>query len=111
MILPFIAVAVAVATIYQSFYNLTSIANAAAIAVASSSCHLLLLLLKLLLSAAIAITAALLLSLLLKIAANHALSDCHAMCADAKTALAIAVVPYAIEEKMEESLYQVCFSC
>ena len=29
------------------------------------------------------------------------------MCADAKTALAIAVVPYAIEEKMEESLYQV----
>jgi selenide,water dikinase len=47
----------------------------------------------------------------LKIAANHALSDCHAMCADAKTALAIAVVPYAIEEKMEESLYQVCFSC
>ena len=30
-----------------------------------------------------------------KIAANHALSDCHAMCADARTALAIATVPFA----------------
>ena len=28
------------------------------------------------------------------------------MCADANTALAIAVVPYAVEAKMEDSLYQ-----
>ena len=41
-----------------------------------------------------------------KIAANHALSDCHAMCADARTALAIATVPYAVEEKVEGMLYQ-----
>lgn len=41
-----------------------------------------------------------------KIAANHALSDCHAMCADAQTALAIAVVPFALESKVEDSLYQ-----
>ena len=37
-----------------------------------------------------------------RIAANHALSDCHAMCAEAKTALAVAVVPFAVEEKVEE---------
>merc|ERR1719424_1897052 len=41
-----------------------------------------------------------------KIAANHALSDCHAMCAEARTALAIAVVPFAIEAKVEETLFQ-----
>ena len=41
-----------------------------------------------------------------RIAANHALSDCHAMCADAVTALAIATVPYAVEEKVEGMLYQ-----
>jgi selenide,water dikinase len=41
-----------------------------------------------------------------KIAANHALSDCHAMCADARTALAIATVPFAVEEKVEGMLYQ-----
>ena len=40
------------------------------------------------------------------IAANHALSDCHAMCADARTALAIATVPFAVEEKVEGMLYQ-----
>jgi len=41
-----------------------------------------------------------------KIAANHALSDCHAMCAEAKTALAIAVVPFGVESKVEDTLYQ-----
>jgi len=39
------------------------------------------------------------------VAANHALSDCHAMCAEARTALAIAVVPYAVEQ-VEAVLYQ-----
>ena len=40
-----------------------------------------------------------------KIAAVHALSDCHAMGATAKTALAVAVVPYAaVEEMTEETL-------
>lgn len=41
-----------------------------------------------------------------KIAANHALSDCHAMCAEAQTALAIAVVPFSVESKVEDTLYQ-----
>lgn len=41
-----------------------------------------------------------------KIAANHALSDCHAMCAEATTALAIAVVPFGMEAKVEETLFQ-----
>lgn len=41
-----------------------------------------------------------------KIAANHALSDCHAMCADATTALAIAVVPFGLESKVEDTLFQ-----
>jgi hypothetical protein len=43
-----------------------------------------------------------------QIAANHALSDCHAMCADAVSALAIVVVPFAVEEKMEQVLTQAC---
>ena len=41
-----------------------------------------------------------------RIAANHALSDCHAMCAEPRTALAIASVPFAVEDKVEETLYQ-----
>jgi selenide,water dikinase len=41
-----------------------------------------------------------------QIAANHALSDVHAICANARAALAIAVVPFATEEKTEETLYQ-----
>jgi len=41
-----------------------------------------------------------------KIAANHALSDCFAMNALPKTALAIAVVPFGIESKVEDSLFQ-----
>eukprot|EP00941_MAST-03F_sp_MAST-3F-sp1_P001983 g1983.t1 len=41
-----------------------------------------------------------------KVAANHALSDCHAMGAQAVTALAIAVVPFAVESVVEENLFQ-----
>ena len=41
-----------------------------------------------------------------RVAANHALSDVHAMCAEAQTALAIAVVPFGVESKVEDSLYQ-----
>ena len=41
-----------------------------------------------------------------QIAANHALSDCHAMGAQPVSALAIAVVPYAVEKKVEHQLYQ-----
>jgi len=41
-----------------------------------------------------------------KVAANHALSDCHAMGADTVSALAICVVPYASSEVMEDVLYR-----
>lgn len=42
-----------------------------------------------------------------RIAANHALSDCHAMGADANTALAIAVVPFASDRIVADTLRQV----
>jgi selenide,water dikinase len=42
-----------------------------------------------------------------RVAANHALSDCHAMGAEAVSALALAVVPFAAEDKMEHMLLQV----
>ena len=41
-----------------------------------------------------------------RIAAVHALSDCHAMGAQPITALAIAVVPFAVESVVEETLFQ-----
>ena len=37
-----------------------------------------------------------------RVAANHALSDCHAMNAPATGALAVAVVPYGLDAKVEE---------
>jgi len=41
-----------------------------------------------------------------RVAANHALSDCHAMVAQPVGALAIAVVPYGLEAQVEETLFQ-----
>eukprot|EP00300_Choanocystis_sp_HF-7_P039395 c5793_g1_i1.p1 GENE.c5793_g1_i1~~c5793_g1_i1.p1 ORF type:complete len:777 (-),score=168.37 c5793_g1_i1:70-2400(-) len=41
-----------------------------------------------------------------RIAANHALSDCHAMGVEAQTAMAIAVVPHARERIVEATLLQ-----
>ena len=41
-----------------------------------------------------------------KIAANHALSDCYAMCAQPVSAMAIAVLPFGAEDTVERDLAQ-----
>lgn len=46
-----------------------------------------------------------------KITAVHALSDVHAMCAEPVTALALCVVPFQTESKMESELYSMLKGC
>ena len=41
-----------------------------------------------------------------KVKSFTTLQDCHAMGAQAKTALALAVVPFGLDSKMEEELFQ-----
>jgi len=41
-----------------------------------------------------------------RICVNHALSDCHAMCAEPVSVLALCVVPFASESKVESTLLQ-----